>query len=606
MDRQDVARSDWALYRRLLAYVVPYSWAFLLSVLGFLVYSLGSVLLADLTQFLLDSLGQAQEFELGLVSAAAHWLWPPGDKTALDYARVAVPVAAVVISLGRALGFFVGNYYMNVVARSVVHNLRVQLFEVMMTAPRRYYDDNAGGQLLSKITFNVEQVSGAASDALKALLREGLTVVALVTYMLYLNWRLTLVFFAVAPAIGLVVVVVGRHFRRYSRRIQDSMGSVTQVSGESLGSFDVLRVFAAAGQQIERFREASRFNRNQSLKLAFVQAVSTPVIQTLLALALGALFWFALDPSLMAGFSAGSLVAFITAAAQMGKPIRTLSGVQSIVQRGLAAAEDIFEQLDTPPEPDRGTTPLTRARGEVEIERLSFRYPGSDKFALENVSLHLAPGETVALVGRSGSGKSTLVQLLLRFYSPEHGEIRLDDLIVDEYRLADYRKQFAVVAQSISLFSDTIRNNLALGETRDASYDEILAAARRAHAIEFIEQMPQGLDTVLGDGGAGLSGGQKQRLAIARALLKDAPVLILDEATSALDTESETFIQDALTEFCRERSTLVIAHRLSTIENADRVVVLDGGRVVASGPHQQLLTESALYARLHKQDFEGS
>jgi len=606
MDRQDVARSDWALYRRLLAYVVPYSWAFLLSVLGFLVYSLGSVLLADLTQFLLDSLGQAQEFELGLVSAAAHWFWPPGNKTALDYARVAVPVSAVVISLGRALGFFVGNYYMNVVARSVVHNRRVQLFEVMVAAPRRYYDDNAGGQLLSKITFTVERVSGAASDALKALLREGLTVVALVTYMLYLNWRLTLVFFAVAPAIGLVVVVVGRHFRRYSRRIQDSMGSVTQVSGESLGSFDVLRVFAAAGQQIERFREASRFNRNQSLKLAFVQAVSTPVIQTLLALALGALFWFALDPSLMAGFSAGSLVAFITAAAQMGKPIRTLSGVQSIVQRGLAAAEDIFEQLDTPPEPDRGTTPLTRARGEVEIERLSFRYPGSDKFALENVSLHLAPGETVALVGRSGSGKSTLVQLLLRFYSPEHGEIRLDDLIVDEYRLADYRKQFAVVAQSISLFSDTIRNNLALGETRDASYDEILAAARRAHAIEFIEQMPQGLDTVLGDGGAGLSGGQKQRLAIARALLKDAPVLILDEATSALDTESETYIQDALTEFCRERTTLVIAHRLSTIENADRVVVLDGGRVVASGPHQQLLTESALYARLHKQDFEGS
>ena len=597
---------DWALYRRLLAYVLPYSWAFLLSVAGFLVYSLGSVLLADLTQFLLDSLGQAPEIELGLVSAAAHWFWPPGDKDALDYARVAVPVAAVVISLGRALGFFVGNYYMNVVARSVVHDLRVQLFEVMMTAPRRYYDENAGGQLLSKITFNVEQVSGAASDALKALLREGLTVIALVTYMLYLNWRLTLVFFAVAPAIGLVVMVVGRHFRRYSRRIQDSMGSVTQVSGESLGAFDVLRVFSATRQQTERFTEASRFNRNQSLKLAFVQAVSTPVIQTLLALALGALFWFALDPTLMSGFSAGSLVAFITAAAQMGKPIRTLSGVQSIIQRGLAAAEDIFEQIDTPPEPDRGTTPLQRARGELEVERLSFRYPGSDDYALENVSLHLAPGETVALVGRSGSGKSTLVQLLLRFYAPDHGEVRLDDLIVDEYRLADYRRQFAVVSQSINLFSDTIRNNIAFGETADASYDAVLSAARGAHAIEFIEQQPNGLDTVLGDGGAGLSGGQKQRLAIARALLKDAPILILDEATSALDTESEAFIQHALATFCQQRTTLVIAHRMSTIENADRVVVLDGGRIVASGPHQQLLAESPLYARLHKQDWAES
>ncbi|MCH1492922.1 MAG: lipid A export permease/ATP-binding protein MsbA [Luminiphilus sp.] len=597
---------DWALYRRLLAYVLPYSWAFLLSVAGFLVYSLGSVLLADLTQFLLDSLGQAPEIELGLVSAAAHWFWPPGDKDALDYARVAVPVAAVVISLGRALGFFVGNYYMNVVARSVVHDLRVQLFEVMMTAPRRYYDENAGGQLLSKITFNVEQVSGAASDALKALLREGLTVIALVSYMLYLNWRLTLVFFAVAPAIGLVVMVVGRHFRRYSRRIQDSMGSVTQVSGESLGAFDVLRVFSATRQQTERFTEASRFNRNQSLKLAFVQAVSTPVIQTLLALALGALFWFALDPTLMSGFSAGSLVAFITAAAQMGKPIRTLSGVQSIIQRGLAAAEDIFEQIDTPPEPDRGTTPLQRARGELEVERLSFRYPGSDDYALENVSLHLAPGETVALVGRSGSGKSTLVQLLLRFYAPDHGEVRLDDLIVDEYRLADYRRQFAVVSQSINLFSDTIRNNIAFGETADASYDAVLSAARGAHAIEFIEQQPNGLDTVLGDGGAGLSGGQKQRLAIARALLKDAPILILDEATSALDTESEAFIQDALATFCQQRTTLVIAHRMSTIENADRVVVLDGGRIVASGPHQQLLAESPLYARLHKQDWAES
>ena len=605
-DSQRHASGDWGLYRRLLSYVVPYSAAFLFSVAGFLVYSLGSVLLADLTQFLLDSLGQSSQVELGLVSAAAHWFWPPGDKTALEYARVAVPVAAVVLSLGRALGFFVGNYYMNVVARSVVHTLRVELFEVMMAAPRRYYDANTGGNLLSKITFNVEQVSGAASDALKAILREGLTVMALVTYMLYLNWRLTLIFFAVAPAIGLVVVVVGRHFRRYSRRIQDSMGSVTQVSSESLGAFEALRVFAATRQQVAKFTDASLFNRNQSLKLAFVQAVSTPVIQTLLALALGALFWFALDPTILAGFTAGSLVAFITAAAQMGKPIRTLSGVQSIIQRGLAAAEDVFEQIDIAPEPDRGTTPVTRAKGEIVIERLSFRYPEANEYALENVSLQLKPGETVALVGRSGSGKSTLVQLLLRFYTPEHGEIRLDDLVVEEYALADYRRQFGVVSQDISLFSDTIANNIAFGEMGRASYDAVLSAAQQAHATAFIEAQPQGLDTVLGDGGAGLSGGQKQRLAIARALLKDAPILILDEATSALDTESETYIQEALAGFCKDRTTLIIAHRLSTIESADRVVVMDEGRIVAFGPHQQLLIDSPLYARLHKQEIAQS
>ena len=605
-DLQRHASGDWGLYRRLLSYVVPYSAAFLFSVAGFLVYSLGSVLLADLTQFLLDSLGQSSQVELGLVSAAAHWFWPPGDKTALEYARVAVPVAAVVLSLGRALGFFVGNYYMNVVARSVVHTLRVELFEVMMAAPRRYYDANTGGNLLSKITFNVEQVSGAASDALKAILREGLTVMALVTYMLYLNWRLTLIFFAVAPAIGLVVVVVGRHFRRYSRRIQDSMGSVTQVSSESLGAFEALRVFAATRQQVAKFTDASLFNRNQSLKLAFVQAVSTPVIQTLLALALGALFWFALDPTILAGFTAGSLVAFITAAAQMGKPIRTLRSVQSIIQRGLAAAEDVFEQIDIAPEPDRGTTPVTRAKGEIVIERLSFRYPEANEYALENVSLQLKPGETVALVGRSGSGKSTLVQLLLRFYTPEHGEIRLDDLVVEEYALDDYRRQFGVVSQDISLFSDTIANNIAFGEMGQASYDAVLSAAQQAHATAFIEAQPQGLDTVLGDGGAGLSGGQKQRLAIARALLKDAPILILDEATSALDTESETYIQEALAGFCKDRTTLIIAHRLSTIESADRVVVMDEGRIVAFGPHQQLLIDSPLYARLHKQEIAQS
>lgn len=603
----DAKGGDWPLYRRLLGYVVPYLAAFVLSIFGFLVYSLGNVLLADLTQFLLDSLGETTPGQLGFVAAAAQWLWPPGDLDPVNYARWAVPIAAVVLSLGRALGFFAGNYFMNIVARSVVHDLRTALFDVLLRVPRSHQDQFSSGSLVSKITFNVEQVSGAASDALKTLLREGLTIIALVTYMLYLNWRLTLVFFAVAPAIGLVVAVVGRHFRRYSRRIQESMGSVTELSSEAMGAFEEVRMFRAAGQQSERFRKASEFNRSQSLKLAFVQAVSTPVIQTLLAVALGTLFWFALDPNILVGFSAGSLVAFITAAAQLGKPIRTLSGVQSIMQKGLAAAEDVFAQLDTPPEPDGGHKTLEAARGEFVIRNLYFRYPGSQRDALRDINLDIRAGERVALVGRSGSGKSTLVQLLTRFYSPDAGEILLDGESIDHYALDSYRGQIALVSQNVVLFSDTVRNNIAFGAQAGASMDDIREAARRAQALAFIEALPEGFDTHLGDGGARLSGGQRQRIAIARALLKNAPILILDEATSALDNDSERALQAALNEITEGRTTIAIAHRPVTIENADRVVVLESGCVVATGTHESLLLEGGVYASLYQQAVtEGS
>lgn len=595
--------SDWRTYRRLVGYIGPYLLAFLLSIAGFIVYSAGNVLLADLTQFLLDSLGEAGPAKLGLVAAAAHWIWPPGTESATEYARFAVPIAAVVLSLGRALGFFAGNYFMNIVARSVVHNLRTELFDVLLRVPRSHHDQHSSGALISKLTFNVEQVSGAASDALKIMLREGLTIFALVGYMLFLNWRLSLVFFAVAPAIGLVVAVVGRHFRRYSRTIQQSMGSVTQVSNETMASFEEIRMFAAAEQQSQRFREASQFNRMQSLKLAFVQAVSTPVIQTLLALALGALFWFALEPSILAGFSAGSLVAFLTAAAQLGKPIRTLSGVQSVIQKGLAAAEDVFEQIDTPPEPDLGTRPIDRAKGAISIRDLTFSYPDTERPALEHINLDIAAGESIAFVGRSGSGKTTLVQLLSRFYSAQSGLITLDGVPIDHYRLADYRRQISMVSQRVVLFADTVRNNIAFGSLAGASDAAVREAAEQANALAFIEALPQGFDTVLGEGGAGLSGGQRQRIAIARALLKNAPILILDEATSALDTESEAMIQSALDNVMRERTTLVIAHRLSTIEHADRVVVIDRGRIADVGRHEDLLHQGGLYARLYRQSF---
>ena len=604
MSNDSSGQSDGRLYGRLLRYAFAYKLSLFLSFLGYIVYSIGNVLLADLTQFLLDSLGEQQNgMGLGFVAQASMWIWPPGDKTALDYARIAVPVAAVVLSLGRALGYFAGSYFMSKVARSVVHTLRTQLFDVLIRAPRAHIDNYSTGELLSKITFNVEQVSGAASDALKTMLREGLTIIALVAYIVYLNWELTAVFFVVAPAIGLVVHIVGRHFRRYSRRIQESMGSVTEVSAESLAALDDIRIYGATDEVSERFHEASRFNRNQSLKLAFVQAISTPIIQTLLALALGALFWFALDPGVLASFSAGSLVAFITAAAQLGKPIRTMSNIQSIIQRGLAAAEDIFDQLDTPAEPDTGTVGVERLSGDVHFNQVAFRYPGAQSDAISDISFSAAEGTSTAIVGRSGSGKSTLVKLLARFYEPNAGAIAVAGQDIAAIKLADYRRSLGFVPQQITLFSESVANNIALGDSAQAERVAIEQAATWANAQEFIEALEQGYDTEIGEQGVGLSGGQRQRIAIARALLKDAPILILDEATSALDNESEALIQRSLQEHAVGKTTFVIAHRLSTIENADQVLVMDQGRLVAQGPHADLIETNDVYRSLYQQGF---
>jgi subfamily B ATP-binding cassette protein MsbA len=595
--------TDTQLYGRLLRYAFAYKGSLILSILGYVVYSLGNVLLADLTQFLLDSLGEEATVGPGFVAQAAQWIWPPGDKSATDYARIAVPVAAVILSLGRALGFFAGSYFMNKVARSVVHVVRTELFNVLVRVPKAHIDQYSTGELLSKVTFNVEQVSGAASDALKTILREGLTIIALVAYMLYLNWELTAIFFVVAPAIGVVVQVIGKHFRRYSRRIQDSMGSVTEVTAESLAGLDDIRVYGATGQISARFASVSLFNKQQSLKLAFVQAVSTPIIQTLLALALGALFWFALDPEVLSEFSAGSLVAFITAAAQLGKPIRTLSNIQSIIQKGLAAAEDIFHQLDTPLETDQGQVVLSQVEGRIDFEAVAFRYPGALIDAVQSVSFSVKPGQTVAVVGRSGSGKSTLLKLLARFYTPSAGHISLDGQNIQAVDLQNYREQFAFVPQKINLFSDTVAGNIAIGNRAASTRDAIVDAAQKAHADAFIKELNSGYDTLIGEQGVGLSGGQQQRIAIARALLKSAPVLILDEATSALDNESEAIIQLALESSRQGRTTFVVAHRLSTIESADTVLVMDEGKIVAQGSHSELLAQEPLYRALHQHGF---
>ena len=595
--------SDWALYRRLLSYVAIYGLAFFLSILGFVGYSVANVLLADLTRFLLDSLGESSRMGIGLVAQMVHGLWPRGDLDAVAYARIAVPVGAIVLALVRAAGYFLGNYFMNIVARGVVHRLRTEVFDALIRVPKVVIDGYTHGELVSKLTFNVEQVSGASSEALKTIIRDGLTVLALIAYMLYLNWQLTLVFFAVTPAIAGVVLVVGRHFRRYSRRIQDSMGEVTQLSNESMHAFDEIRMFSASDQQSARFHAVSQFNRVQSLKLAFVQAVSTPIAQVLLAIALAVLFWFALDPEILAGFTPGSLVAFIAAATQLGKPIRTLTNVQSIIQRGLAASEDLFAQIDTPAEADPGEHGIDRAQGHIVLEDIGFCYPGDERRVLEGVSLTITAGQMVAFVGRSGAGKSSLMHLLCRFYPPTSGRIKLDGKPIEAFRLADYRRQIALVSQRVVLFSDTVRANVGFGQLDRIDDAQLLQALETAQAREFVEALPQGLDTVLGDGGDGLSGGQRQRLAIARAVLKNAPILILDEATSALDTESEAAIQSALETAAAGRTTLVIAHRLSTVERADLIVVMDGGRIIASGTHESLMAENGLYASLYHQGF---
>jgi len=595
--------SDWQLYGRLLAYVVPYWWVFALSLMGYIVYSLGNVLLADMMQFLLDALNQSEQADSGLVSRVAYGLFYEEGMDKLEFTRLAFPISLVILAFIRSMGFFVGTYFMNHVARNLIHTLRCELFDKMLVAPSAYYDSHSQGVLISKITFNVEQVSGAVTKALKIIVREGLTVVALLSYMLYLNWRLCLVFLAVAPAIALVVSVVGKHFRRYSRRIQASMGDVTQVSNESIGAYREVRIFGGQAQQSQRFHTASDYNRAQSLKLAFLDALSTPVIQTLLALSLAALVWFALKPSLLADFSAGSLVAFLTAAGQLGKPIRQLSSIQSVIQRGLAAAEDIFAQLDQEEEVDQGNREVTRARGAISYRGVSFAYPGTDTRVLRDVSLDIAPGETVALVGRSGSGKSTMVQLLARFYQPSAGQILLDDIPVEDYSLASLRQQLAMVSQNVTLFQDTVFNNIAYGTLADKGPEAVAQALESAYAKDFIEAMPAGMDTPLGDDGGGLSGGQRQRIAIARAFLKDAPVIVLDEATSALDNESEHRIQKSLDSISRDRTTIIIAHRLSTVEKADRIVVMDAGQIVAMGTHAQLLAGEGIYAQLYHQEF---
>lgn len=597
--------SDWSLYGRLLGFLAPYWHFFVISLSGFALYSFGVVLLADLMQFLLDAMAEPASGSVGIISGVTYGIFNVPQDERLGFVRIAVPILLVGLTLFRGVGFFAGSYFVSLVARNLVHDLRRALFEKMLSLPGVHYDENNPGTMVSRITYNADQVSGAVTRALKTVLRESLVVIGLVSYMLYLNWKLCLVLLAVAPLITLVVNMVGRHFRRYSRRIQASMGEVTQIATEAVGAMHEIRMYAGQRAQRARFLTASDSNREQTLKLAFVESLSTPTLQVLLALALAVLMWFALSPAVIADLSAGSLVAFLVAAVQLGKPLRQLSGIQSELQRGLAAVEDIFSQLDAVAERDTGDYSTGRVAGDISIRHLTFTYPGSQHPALQDVSLEIAAGETVAFVGPSGSGKTTLTRLLTRAYDPPAGSILLDAIPIERYRLECLREQFAQVSQRVPLFRGTVYQNIAFGSLRDKPESKVLQAVTAAGCNELVEALPNGLGTILTEDGEGLSGGQKQRIALARAMLKDAPVLILDEATSALDASTEHQVRKAVTEATRGRTTLVIAHRLATVESADRIIVLAAGRVVASGTHADLIAQPGLYQQLHARELAG-
>ena len=602
-DTSSKASTDMQIYARLLAYVVPLWGAFALSILGFVIYSLANVSFAQLISYIVDSLQGADPLISSSYAGAVQSLF--GGSGAIN--RTVIPLAIVVIVLFRGVGTFLGNYFITYVGTSLVHALRCELFEQLLRLPSRFYDKNTMGHLVAKVTFHVTQVTGAATDAIRVVIREGFTVLGYLGYLVYLNWKLTLIFITVAPLIGLLASYAGRRFRRISERLQDSMGDVTHVASEAVQGYQVVRIFGGADYERARFTDVSNNNRRQSMKMVITQSIATPTVQLVVSLALAGLVWLVLDPVLLADMSPGDVVAFITVGGLLAKPIRQLSEVSAIIQRGLAAAQDIFTLFDQPIEVDQGEQSLDRARGKIEFRDVCFAYDDDEQdLILDHVSFVAEAGETIALVGRSGSGKSTLASLIPRFYTPLSGEILIDDQPINSLRLDDLRRQIALVTQHVTLFNDTVGRNIAYGTLQESTEEQILKAAKAAYALDFIERLDEGMETIVGDNGVLLSGGQRQRLAIARAFLKDAPILILDEATSALDSESERYIQAALEAVVKGRTTIVIAHRLSTIEKADRILVVDEGKIVEQGSHTELLANGAFYASLHGHTSVGS
>ncbi len=573
------------LYLRLLRYVRPYARIFAIAIIGTAAAAATEPMIPALIQPLLDG---------SFVNKDPHSI------------RL-IPLLLVTVFIVRGVSDFIGKLAMEWIAHRVVMDLRNALFARLLTLPTRYFDDHSAGNLLSRLTYDVNQVMTTTTQALVTLVKDGLAVIGLLGWMLYLNWKLSLMAFLIAPGIALIMRLVSRRLRRLSRELQELMGDLNHVIDDVLQGHKVIKIFGGQDYERKRFHRVNNRVRQFNLKLAAVSEGSGPLVQLLAIMALGAVIYFAALQSAANQITVGGFVSLFGAMAMLLAPIKRLTKVNEYLQRGLAAAETIFALLDEAPEPDRGVRILPgRAQGRISFHDIGYRYRAEGDDVIHRFGLEAQPGETVALVGPSGSGKTTLMSLLPRFYEPNAGVIRLDGVPIHELRLADLRANIAYVSQDIVLFNDTVTANIAYGTGFQADEAEIIRAAESAHAMEFIRELPQGLQTLIGENGARLSGGQRQRIAIARALLKNAPILILDEATSALDTQSERKVQQALDALRRGRTAFVIAHRLSTIENADRIVVLDRGRIVETGTHTALLARNGLYAGLYRMQSDGN